>query len=70
MRSEIDVNNSMIESFRGLEEMRTQLQGLTVKQNTTVNREESLADLDSGTEKLKIGLKNSSNLKFTCLSIS
>ena len=70
MRSEIDVNNSMIESFRGLEEMRTQLQGLTVKQNTTVKREESLADLDSGTEKLKIGLKNSSNLKFTCLSIS
>ena len=64
MRSEIDVNNSMIESFRCLEEMRTQLQGLTVKS------EESLADLDSGTEKLKIGLKNSYNLKFTCLSIS
>lgn len=68
MRSVIDIRSaSMMENLRGLEEMRTQLRGVIVTHSMAVMRQrESLADLDSDIEKLKVGLKNNSNLKFNC----
>ena len=60
-------NISVVQSMRELEEMRIHLEKMSVKQNLAVKKQrESLADIDSEIEKLKIDLNNKSKFKFNC----
>ena len=60
-------DTSTTDTLRELEEMRAHVEKLSVKQNLAVKKQqESIADIDSEIEKLKTGLDNKCNLKFTC----
>ena len=60
-------SNSVVESMRGLTEMRTHLEKMSVKQNLAMKKQqESLADIDSDIEKLTTGLTNDSKFQFNC----
>ena len=60
-------NISVVQSMRELEEMRIHLEKMSVKQNLAVKKQrESLADIDSEIEKLKIDLNSKSKFKFNC----
>ena len=60
-------NISVVQSMRELEEMRIHLEKMSVKQNFAMKKQqESLADIDSEIEKLKIDLNNKSKFKFNC----
>ena len=49
-------NASIVESIRELEEMRAQIEKMSVKQNLAVKKQQdSLADIDSEIERLNIG---------------
>ena len=53
--------------MRELEEMRTQVEKMSVKQNLAMKKQqESLADIDSEIEKLTAGLTQDSKFKFNC----
>ena len=67
-RREFESNNaSIVESIRELEEMRAQIEKMSVRQNLAVKKQQdSLADIDSEIERLNIGLSNNSELKFNC----
>ena len=57
----------LFENLRELEEMRVQIEKLTLKQNLAVKKQtESLADIDSEIEKLRVSLSGESSLKFNC----
>ena len=68
MKREFETKNiSVTENLRGLEEMRTHLEKMPAKQNLAMKKQqESLADIDSEIEKLKIDLNNNSKFKFNC----
>ena len=60
-------NISVVESMRGLTEMRAQVEKMSVKQNLAMKKQqESLADIDSEIEKLMIELSNKSKFRFNC----
>ena len=68
MKIEFEAKNiSVVESMRGLTEMRTHLEKMSVKQNLAMKKQqESLADIDSDIEKLMIELSNKSKFRFNC----
>ena len=68
MKIEFETKNiSVTENLRGLEEMRAQVEKMSVKQNLAMKKQqESLADIDSEIKKLKIDLNNNSKFKFNC----
>ena len=68
MKREFEARSiSVVESVRELEEMRTQVEKMSVKQNLAMKKQqESLADIDSEIEKLTAGLTQDSKFKFNC----
>ena len=68
MKIEFEAKNiSMTDNLRGLTEMRTHYEKMPAKQNLAMKKQqESLADIDSDIEKLKIELSNKSKFQFNC----
>ena len=66
MKREFETKNiSIVESMKELKEMRTQVEKMSIKQNLAMKKQqESLADIDSEIEKLKIDLNYNSKFKF------
>ena len=57
----------LFENLREFEEMRVQIEKWTLKQNLAMKKQtESLADIDSEIEKLRVALSGESSLKFNC----
>ena len=60
-------NISVTDNLKGLEEMRAHFEKIPAKQNLAMKKQqESLANIDSEIEKLKIGLNSKSKFKFKC----
>ena len=67
-RKEFQLRNSaMIDSVRELEEMRSQMEKMSVKQNLAVRKQqESLAEMDTEIDKLRTDMYRSTQLKYSC----
>ena len=60
-------NSAMMDNLGELEEMRTQLEKMSVKQNLALKKQqESLAEIDSEIDKLKREVYNCIQLKYSC----
>ena len=60
-------NSAMIDSVRELEEMRSQMENMSVKQNLALRKQqESLAEIDSEIDKLRTDMYRSIQLKYSC----
>ena len=67
-RKEFQLRNSaMIDNVRELEEMRSQMEKMSVKQNLAVRKQqESLAEIDSEIDKLRTDMYRSTQLEYSC----
>ena len=60
-------NSAMIDNVRELEEMRSQMEKMSVKQNLAVRKQqESLAEIDLEIDKLRTDMYRSTQLKYSC----
>ena len=60
-------NSSMVENMIELEDMRSQLEKMSVKQNLAMKKQqESLADIDSEISKLRTDINRNTQVKYSC----